>query len=261
MRQWPPNCSDCSSEPLYQITCSPWWVNNQRHYNKSRCAGRLWTWKLALKPFGIANTRLDDYGGHGDHFWIHNNVSDGDSRARRQKNEEDGEENIWKNCLLVDESVRIQITNVFVSEEDLETLKRKELPMEPFSKSSNRCAFGVESWLKLERFWSMTANRFKTDAVVEIVRPFRVNHGHQFVLADDNAPARRARVNAAFWEYDFIRLDWPGSPDSLELNSMEHAWDVLKRAVWNHQPPSQTLPENQGSRYSRMEQVTARNAG
>ncbi|RVE47626.1 hypothetical protein evm_007723 [Chilo suppressalis] len=82
----------------------------------------------------------------------------------------------------------------------------------------------------------------KTVTIDGIVRPFRVNHGHKFVLVDDNAPAHRAqRVNAALREYEITRLDWPaGSPG---LNPIEHAWDALKRAVWNRKPPPQTVPQ------------------
>lgn len=89
---------------------------------------------------------------------------------------------------------------------------------------------------------NMTAVMYKTVAIDGIVRPFRINHGHQFVLVDDNAPAHRAqRVNAALREYNITRLDWPaGSPD---LNPIEHAWDAVKRAVWNRQPLPQTVPE------------------
>lgn len=66
--------------------------------------------------------------------------------ARLRQIEEDENENIWHNCLFVDESrtVLIRITDVFASGEDLETRRGKELPLELFSKVENRCPFGAE---------------------------------------------------------------------------------------------------------------------
>lgn len=145
------------------------------------------------------------------------------------------------------ESVLIQITDVSVSGEDQETVKGKELPLEQFRKAGNRCPFwggimiGARTPLIPYRGF-MTADMYRAVAIDGIVRPFRVNHGHQFVLVDDNAPAHRAqRVNAAFREYDITRLDWPAG--AADLNPIEHAWDALKRAVWNRQPRPQTVPE------------------
>ncbi|RVE43490.1 hypothetical protein evm_011862 [Chilo suppressalis] len=92
----------------------------------------------------------------------------------------------------------------------------------------------VQKGKKSVYFWGV--------AIDGIVRPFRVNHGYQFVLVGNNAPAHRAqRVNAALREYEITRLDWPaGSPD---LNPIEYALDDLKRSVWNLQPPPQTVPQ------------------
>lgn len=169
--------------------------------------------------------------------------------ARLRQNEEDENENIWHNCLFVDESrISTHPDN-----------RRVRVWRRPGDSERQRTATGtVQQGGKSVSFWGgimigartplipyrgyMTAVKYKTDVIDGIVKPFRINHGHQFVLVDDNAPAHRAqRVNAALREYNITRLDWPaGSPD---LNPIEHAWDAVKRAVWNRQPQPQTVPE------------------
>jgi transposase len=62
------------------------------------------------------------------------------------------------------------------------------------------------------------------------------------VYMDDNAPVHRARVvQTALQDGGIPRMDWPAcSPD---LNVIEHAWDMLGRALKSRNPPIQTLNE------------------
>lgn len=169
--------------------------------------------------------------------------------ARLRQNEEDDEENIWRNCLFVDES-RISThpdnrrLRVWRRRGNAERQRTATGTVQQGGKSVSfwgGIMIGARTPLIPYRGW-MTAALYQTIAIDGIVRSFRINHGPRFVLVDDNAPAHRAqRINAALREYDITRLDWPaGSPD---LNPIEHAWDAVKRAVWNRQPPPQTVPE------------------
>ncbi|RVE49147.1 hypothetical protein evm_006154 [Chilo suppressalis] len=70
----------------------------------------------------------------------------------------------------------------------------------------------------------MMADRYKTVATDGIVRPFQVNHGHQFVLVDDNAPAHRAQqVNAALREYE-ITSNLFGRRNNYSKTSSFSSW-------------------------------------
>lgn len=169
--------------------------------------------------------------------------------ARLRQNEENNEENIWRNCLFVDES-RISThpdnrrLHVWRRCRNAERQRTVTGTVQQGVKSVSfwGCIMiGARTLLIPYRGW-ITAALYQTIAIDGIVRSFRINRGPRFVLVNDNTPAHRAqRINAALHEYYITRLGWSaGSPD---LNPIEHAWDAVKRAVWNRQPPPQTVPE------------------
>ena len=59
---------------------------------------------------------------------------------------------------------------------------------------------------------------------------------------DDNARAHRARITNRYLEQAaIVRLDWPArSPD---LNPIEHAWDMLQKAISSRQVQPATVRE------------------
>ena len=80
-----------------------------------------------------------------------------------------------------------------------------------------------------------------------------------FRLQDDNAPAHRARCVTAFKEARGITsLPWPScSPD---LNPIEHAWDVLGKALIEHPPENlQQLEERLVQQWDAIPQLTLNN--
>lgn len=88
----------------------------------------------------------------------------------------------------------------------------------------------------------LTGQRYILEVLQPIVRPFRAEFGDQFILLDDNARPHRAEVVQNFLqESDIARMQWPAmSPD---MNCIEHAWDMLKRAIAQRPHPPITLQE------------------
>ncbi|GFW44870.1 DDE_3 domain-containing protein [Trichonephila clavipes] len=66
--------------------------------------------------------------------------------------------------------------------------------------------------------------------------------GAEFLFMDDNArPHRGNFVDECLQSEDITRMDWPAY--SLNLNPIEHVWDMLGRRIAALQPPPIYLPE------------------
>ncbi|KFM69603.1 Transposable element Tc3 transposase, partial [Stegodyphus mimosarum] len=88
----------------------------------------------------------------------------------------------------------------------------------------------------------MTSQIYRDVILEQHIRLFRGAMGAQFVLMDDNACPRRANiVRECLQSEDIARMDWPTV--SLDLNPVEHVWDMLGRRVTARQPLSTCLPE------------------
>lgn len=87
---------------------------------------------------------------------------------------------------------------------------------------------------------AVSALRYMNDILRPIVQPYRQHIGEAFVFMDDNSRPHRAHlVNEFLQDNDIARLEWPAcSPD---MNPIEHAWDMLKRAVYGRIDPPTTL--------------------
>ena len=62
-----------------------------------------------------------------------------------------------------------------------------------------------------------------------------------FIFQQDNAPIHTARVNKAWLaEQSFITMEW--SPNSLDMNPIEHLWYCLKEGLHKRYPDTATIP-------------------
>ena len=89
---------------------------------------------------------------------------------------------------------------------------------------------------------TLTAERYVNEILDVHVRPYAGAIGPDFILMDDNARVHRARITKRYLEQAAIaRLDWPArSPD---LNPIEHAWDMLQKAISSRQVQPATVRE------------------
>ncbi|GFV71967.1 transposable element Tcb1 transposase [Trichonephila clavipes] len=66
--------------------------------------------------------------------------------------------------------------------------------------------------------------------------------GAEFLFMVDNSRPHRANiVDECLQSDDITRMDWPAY--SLDLNPIEHVWDMLGRRIEALQPPPTCLPE------------------
>ena len=89
---------------------------------------------------------------------------------------------------------------------------------------------------------TLTAVRYVNEILDVYVRPYAGAIGPDFILMDDNARPHRAHVTNQFLEDTTIeRMDWPArSPD---LNPIEHAGEMLQRAVSARPVQPTTVPQ------------------
>ena len=89
---------------------------------------------------------------------------------------------------------------------------------------------------------TLTAERYVNEILDVHVCPYAGAIGPDFILMDDNARAHRARITNRYLEQAaIVRLDWPArSPD---LNPIEHAWDMLQKAISSRQVQPATVRE------------------
>lgn len=88
-------------------------------------------------------------------------------------------------------------------------------------------------------------SNFYLDSILEPVAiPFGLGSiGQGFIFQDDNARPHRAQIVQDFHErhLDYTHLDWP--PFSPDLNPIEHAWDMLGRAIKRLDQQPRTVEE------------------
>ena len=74
------------------------------------------------------------------------------------------------------------------------------------------------------------AVRYRDEILYPIVRPYAGAVGDCFILMDNNARPYRARVVTDYLENETIeRMECPSC--STDMNPIEHAWDMLHKAV------------------------------
>ena len=89
---------------------------------------------------------------------------------------------------------------------------------------------------------TLTAVRSVNEILVVYVRPYAGAIGADFILKDDNARPLRAHVTNQYLEdATIVRMDWPArSPD---MNPVEHAWDMLQKAIYARPIQPTTVPK------------------
>ncbi|GFU66829.1 transposable element Tc3 transposase [Trichonephila clavipes] len=88
----------------------------------------------------------------------------------------------------------------------------------------------------------MTGHIYRDVILEEHVRLFWGAMGAEFLFMDDNARLYRANiVDECLQSEDITRMHWPAY--SLDLNPIEHVWDMLGRRIAARQPNPTCLPE------------------
>jgi transposase len=86
-----------------------------------------------------------------------------------------------------------------------------------------------------------TGLRYRDEVVLNRIVPYcNANPDQNLILVQDNAPVHKARVTQeALQQHGVPTMYWPAN--SPDLNVIEHAWDIIGRAINNHQPPIQNV--------------------
>ncbi|GFW10447.1 transposable element Tcb1 transposase [Trichonephila clavipes] len=103
-------------------------------------------------------------------------------------------------------------------------------------------SLGYRTDLNIFKRGSVTAARYRDEALEPIVRLYAAAVGPTFVLMDVNARPHRADIVNDYLESEEIaHMAWPAySPD---LNPIENFWDALGRSVASRFPSPATLIE------------------
>ncbi|GFV45544.1 transposable element Tcb1 transposase [Trichonephila clavipes] len=89
---------------------------------------------------------------------------------------------------------------------------------------------------------TMTGHIYRDVILEQHARLFRGAMGAEFLFMDDNARLHRPNiVDECLQSDDITRMDWPAY--SLDLNPIQHVWDMLGRRIAARQPPPTCLPE------------------
>ncbi|GFU80970.1 transposable element Tcb1 transposase [Trichonephila clavipes] len=87
----------------------------------------------------------------------------------------------------------------------------------------------------------VTGHIYRDVILEQHVRLFRGAMGAEFLCMDDNARPHHADiVDECLQLEDITRMDW--SAYSLDLNTIEHVWDMLGRRIAARQSPPTCLP-------------------
>ena len=84
----------------------------------------------------------------------------------------------------------------------------------------------------------LTGIRYRNEIVMKCILPHIQAHPDwNMVLVQDNAPMHNARVTQeALQEHEIPRMDRPAN--SPDLNIIEDTWDMIGRAIEEHESPS-----------------------
>ncbi|GFU69583.1 transposable element Tcb2 transposase [Trichonephila clavipes] len=82
---------------------------------------------------------------------------------------------------------------------------------------------------------TITGHIYRDVILEQHVRLFRGAMGAEFLFMDDNARPHRANiVDECLQSEDITRMDFPAY--SMDLNPIEHAWDILGQRITARQP-------------------------
>ncbi|GBN89922.1 hypothetical protein AVEN_172874-1 [Araneus ventricosus] len=91
---------------------------------------------------------------------------------------------------------------------------------------------------------SVTAVRYRDEIIHPLARPFIAAMGTDAIFMDDNARPHGARLVRRYLESETNpQMAWPAR--SLDLNPIEHVWDMLGRRIAGRSVPPGTLHEIQ----------------